>query len=89
MKSDWKNFIVVDSAHHPAKASIRNKHIPVEAVLEELARSGSFRGVRARFPQLTTAEIRASLAYASELVKENILPLSTYVDSRFMRYMVS
>ncbi|HAR45333.1 MAG: hypothetical protein A2X56_10535 [Nitrospirae bacterium GWC2_57_13] len=89
MKSDWRNFIAVDSAYHPAKASIRNKDIPVETVLEELARSGSIRGVRSRFPQLNTAEIRACLAYAAELVKENILPLSAYIDSRFMRYMVS
>ena len=89
MKDSWRNSIAMDSTLYPEKASVRGKNIPVETVLDELARSGSIKGVRSRFPQLSAAEIRACLAYASELVQETILPLSSYVESKYLRYFVS
>jgi uncharacterized protein (DUF433 family) len=57
----------------------------VAELLDELANSRGFEDILSRHPELSSDDLRAALAYSSELVRENILPLSTYVESRFLR----
>lgn len=86
---EWKMRIKTDIDAHPMKATLKKSGIPVALILEELAESGSFEEVLKRHEGLTDDDIRAALAYAAELAKENILPLSSYMESKFLRSFCS
>jgi uncharacterized protein (DUF433 family) len=57
---------------------VRGTRIAVELVVELLAAGWSHAQILASYPHLTEADIRACLAYASELLREEkVYPLKT------------
>jgi len=70
--------IVVDSKILTGKPVVRGTRIAVEVVVELLAAGWSHAQILASYPHLTEEDIRACLAYASELLREEkIYPLKT------------
>ena len=70
--------IVVDSKILTGKPVVRGTRISVELVVELLAAGGGHAQILASYPHLTEEDIRACLAYASELLhEEKVFPLKT------------
>lgn len=70
------NRMVVDSKILTGKPVVRSTRISVELVVELLAAGWSHAQILASYPHLTEEDIRACLAYASELLrKEKVYPL--------------
>lgn len=70
--------IVVDSKILTGKPVVRGTRIAVELVVELLAAGWSHAQILASYPHLTDEDIRACLAYASELLREEkVYPLKT------------
>jgi uncharacterized protein (DUF433 family) len=86
MPVQWRARIALDATSSPPRAYIRGTHVLVATILEELADSSGFDDVLSRHPELSSDDVRAALAYSSELVRETILSPSAYVESRFLRH---
>lgn len=70
--------IVVDSKILTGKPVIRGTRIAVELIVDLLASGWSHEQILASYPHLTEDDIRACLAYASELLhEEKVYPLRT------------
>ena len=68
--------ITVDPEICHGKACIKGTRIMVTVILDNLAAGVDREEILAGYPSLTDDDIRASIAYAAELAKERILPLS-------------
>jgi uncharacterized protein (DUF433 family) len=58
------------------KPCIRGTRIWVSLIVDNLAEGASDAEVLAAYPQLQPEDIRAALAYAAEMVRERIIPIS-------------
>jgi uncharacterized protein (DUF433 family) len=63
---DYRDRIVIDPEIRFAKPSVRGTRITVGDVLSYLASGMSEQQILADFPQLTSDDIRACLAFAAE-----------------------
>ena len=73
---DLTEGITVDPEICHGKACIKGTRIMVTVILDNLAAGVDREEILASYPSLTDEDIRASIAYAAELAKERILPLS-------------
>ncbi|MCU1232478.1 MAG: hypothetical protein JWP63_445 [Candidatus Solibacter sp.] len=70
--------IVIDSKILTGKPVIRGTRMAVEFVVDLLAAGWSHTQILASYPHLTEEDIRACLAYASELLREEkVYPFKT------------
>ena len=70
--------IIVDSKILAGKPVIRGTRISVELIVELLAAGWSHAHILASYPHLSEEDIRACLAYAGELLREEkVYPLKT------------
>ena len=70
--------IVVDPKILTGKPVVRGTRISVEMVVELLAAGWSHEQILTSYPHLSEEDIRACLAYASELLREEkVYPLKT------------
>ncbi len=72
---DWQNRVVVDPQVCHGKACIRGTRIMLSVILDNLAAGIAPEGILASYPSLSLADIRAAVAYASELTKEEFVTL--------------
>lgn len=72
---EWRDHISVDPNVMHGVACITGTRIPVSVVLDNLASGISAEELLASYPGLTLEAVRASLAYAAELVSERVLGL--------------
>ena len=70
--NDLLERITVDSGVCGGKPCIRGTRINIGVVLDGLAEGLTPEQIIDHYPQLTLDDIRAALAYAAELSKENI-----------------
>ena len=78
MKRQWQERIVVDHDIHHGDPSIKGTRIPVALIIGSLADGFSFDEIRKEYPQIVDEDIYAALAYAAEVLRQEIvLPLST------------
>lgn len=76
--TDLSNRIVADPNVLTGKPVIRGTRISVEFVIELLAAGWSQAQILENYPHLCEADLRACLAYAGELLREErVLPLKT------------
>ena len=66
---NWQDRIVIDPKVLVGKPVIKGTRMAVEFVVDLLARGWSFQQVLQEYDHLTEADIRACLAYASEILK--------------------
>ena len=75
---DWHSRIAVDPKVLVGKPVIRGTRISVEFVVDLLAAGWTHQQLLESYPHITEEDIRACLAYAGELLREEqIYPLST------------
>jgi len=73
----WQDRIIVDPRVLVGKPVIRGTRISVELVVDLLASGWTQEQILASYPHLTAEDIRACLAYASELLhSEKVFPLT-------------
>ena len=73
----WQDRIVIKPDIHHGDACIKGTRIPVTTIVGSLADGMSHQEIIENFPQLTEADIQAALAYAAEVMRQEVvLPLS-------------
>jgi len=65
----WQERITVDPAILVGKPVVKNSRLAVEFIIDLLAQGWSDADVLRNYPGLTAEDIRACLAYASEVLK--------------------
>lgn len=73
---DWKPYIIVDPNIHHGKACIKGTRIPVAIVLDNLAAGLEEKDIIQSYPSLDSNAIHAAIAYAAELAREEVIPLT-------------
>lgn len=71
----WEAYISTRPDICHGTACISGTRIPVSTVLDNLAAGISIDEIRASYPSLSVEAIHASLAYAAELTREQIVTL--------------
>ena len=73
---NWRDRIVVDPQILVGKPTVRGTRIAVELVADLLAQGWTHEQILDSYPGLTLDDIRACLAYASEVLQsERVYPL--------------
>jgi len=72
---DWRKFINVDPNVHHGKACFKGTRIPVSVVLDNLAAGLGTEEILTSYPSLEPDAIRAAIAYAAELTREELVAL--------------
>ena len=70
---DWRQHITTNPGVCSGKACISGTRIPVSVVLDNLAEGASVEGILVSYPSLTQADVKAAIAYAAELVRDERL----------------
>ncbi len=73
---NWKNRITVDPRICHGKACIKGTRVMVSVVLDNLATGVSRDEILSSYPSLVAEDIDNAIAYAAELARERIVPLS-------------
>ena len=72
----WQDRITVDPQVCHGKACIKGTRVMVSVVLDNLAAGVSRDEILKSYPSLSGEDIEASIAYAAELARERVVPLS-------------
>ncbi len=73
---DWRDRITVDPRILTGKPVIKGTRISVEMIVDLLAAGWTYEQILDSYPTLKAGDVRACLAYASELLHaEKIFPL--------------
>ncbi len=75
MKMDWHRYITVDPNVCHGQACVASTRIPVSVVLDNLAAGVSESEILKSYPRLSHEAIQACIAYAAEVVREEVLAL--------------
>jgi len=78
-KVNWQDHISIDPDLHHGDPCIKGTRIPVAIILGSLADGLTISEIQAAYAQLTVEDIQATLAYAAQLTRQDILaplPLS-------------
>lgn len=70
----WQERIVADPRICHGKACIRGTRVMVSVVLDNLAANRSIEQILGSYPSLTKEDVLASIAYAAELSREDVIP---------------
>jgi uncharacterized protein (DUF433 family) len=73
---NWPDYIVIDPVVCHGKACIKGTRIMVSVVLDNLAAGLTPNEIVRSYPSLDRAAIQAAIAYAAELARERVVPLS-------------
>ncbi len=77
MRIDWREHIIVDSDIHHGEPCIKGTRVPVSMIVGSVADGMSFDEIMDEYPQLKIESIRAALAYAADIVRQEVfLPLA-------------
>ncbi|GAK55213.1 hypothetical protein U27_02045 [Candidatus Vecturithrix granuli] len=73
MRNDaWQAHIVIDQSLHHGDPCIRGTRIPVSIIIGSLADGLSLQDIQTAYPQISTTDIHAALAYAAQVVRQDI-----------------
>lgn len=70
---NWKEHIVIDPDLHHGDPCIKGTRIPVTTIVGSLADGLTFDEIIAAYPQLTVVELKAALAYAADVLRQELL----------------
>jgi len=74
---DWRQYITVDVNICHGQACVAGTRIPVSVVLDNLAAGLSEAEILSSYPRLSHDTVQACLAYAADVVREEVLALPT------------
>ena len=76
---EWQERISVDPKVLVGKPVVKGTRIAVELIVDLLAKGWTQEQILDSYPNLTAADIRACLAYASDVLHaERVFPLTTF-----------
>lgn len=70
---NWKDHIIIDKDLHHGDPSIKGTRIPVATIVGSLADGMTAEEIIAVYPQLDTIKIQAALAYAADVMRQELL----------------
>jgi len=73
MKRRWQDRIAIDTKIHHGDPCIKGTRIPVATIVGSLADGLTFDEIREAYPQLGNEDIYAALAYAAEVMRQEII----------------
>jgi uncharacterized protein (DUF433 family) len=73
---NWQQHIHVDPAICKGRACIAGTRITVSSVLDNLAEGMTADAIVASYPPLAVDDVRACMAYAAALAREELVPLA-------------
>jgi uncharacterized protein (DUF433 family) len=73
---DWRERITVDPNVCHGKVCIKGTRVMVSVVLDNLAAGLKPQEITTSYPSLTPEDVQAAIAYAADLARERVLPLS-------------
>ena len=73
---NWKERICVDPNICHGKACIKGTRIFVSVILDNLAEGNTQEQVLKSYPSLSAEDINAAMAYAAELARERLVPVT-------------
>ena len=73
---NWREHISVDPNVCHGKPCVAGTRVMVSVILDNLAAGQSVDEILASYPTVTAEAVRATLAYAAELARERLAPLS-------------
>jgi len=71
---NWRDRITVDPAICHGRACIKGTRVIVAVILDNLAAGETPEQVLKSYPALEPDDVRAALAYATELAQERVIP---------------
>lgn len=72
----WRERVTVDPLVCHGKACVRGTRVMVSVVLDNLAEGVPREEILASYPKLVGEDIDACIAYAAELARERVVPLT-------------
>jgi uncharacterized protein (DUF433 family) len=69
----WQEHIKVDPDIHHGDPCIKGTRIPVATIIGSLADGMTPEEIKETYPQLTLTNIQAALAYAADVLRQDIL----------------
>lgn len=69
---NWKEHIVIDPDLHHGDPCIKGTRIPVTTIVGSLADGMTNDEIIAAYPQLTVVELQAALAYAADVLRQEL-----------------
>ena len=73
MRRHWQDRITIDTDLHYGDPCIKGTRIPVTMIVGSLAEGLSFAEIRDAYPQIIDEDIYAALAYAAEVMRQEIV----------------
>lgn len=73
---DWRTYLTVSPEVMHGAVCFAGTRIPVSVVLDNLAAGASSERILGEYPSLCAEHIPAAIAYAADLARERILPIS-------------
>ena len=73
MKRHWQDRVVLDLDIHGGDPCIKGTRIPVATIVGSLADGMSFDEIEEAYPQLSHEDIYAALAYAAEVMHQEVV----------------
>jgi len=74
---NWKNFVTIDLEIHHGEPCIKGTRIPVAMLVGSIADGLTIEEVIKEYPQITREAVQAALAYAADVLRQEIiLPLA-------------
>ena len=70
---NWKEHIVIDPDLHHGDPCIKGTRIPVTTIVGSLADGMTPDEIIAVYPQLTIVRVQAALAYAADVMRQELL----------------
>ncbi|MCA9992109.1 MAG: DUF433 domain-containing protein [Anaerolineales bacterium] len=70
---NWKEHIVIDPDLHHGDPCIKGTRIPVTTIVGSLADGMTPDEIIAAYPQLTVVRVQAALAYAADVMRQELL----------------
>lgn len=70
---DWREYVTIDPELHHGDACIKGTRIPVTTIIGSLADGMTADEVIETYPQLTETQIQAALAYAADIMRQDLL----------------
>jgi uncharacterized protein (DUF433 family) len=70
---NWKKYITIDAAIHHGEPCISGTRISVAIIVGSLADGMTAKEVLEAYPQLSATDIQAALAYAADVMRQELL----------------
>ena len=70
---NWKEYIIIDPDLHHGDPCIKGTRIPVTTIVGSLADGMTSDEIIAAYPQLAVIEVQAALAYAADIMRQDVL----------------